>query len=128
RECLIELSAEKPSADLINDLINTINEINDQAKPPVPSLGNNSDFIDCCSTGASGLPHYNTSTTVAFILASGGVKVTKFGNRSSKNNSGSFNFLEALGIPDSLPVSQLTAIFDQTNIAFLFAPQFYPVF
>ncbi len=66
-------------------------------------------LIDCCGTGGSGLPHYNTSTAVAFVLAAGGLKVAKFGNRSASGGSGSFDFLESLGMPLKLPASQLAA-------------------
>jgi anthranilate phosphoribosyltransferase len=83
-------------------------------------------LIDCCGTGGSGLSHYNTSTTVAFVLAAAGLKVAKFGNRAASSQSGSFDLLDKLGIGAILPVDALPALLEETNLTFLFAPQFYP--
>ncbi|MBU6455146.1 MAG: hypothetical protein KGS72_25475 [Cyanobacteria bacterium REEB67] len=83
-------------------------------------------LIDCCGTGGSGLSHFNTSTTVAFILAAAGLQVAKFGNRAASSQSGSFDLLHKLGIGDALSLPALAALLDETNLAFLFAPQFYP--
>ena len=55
--------------------------------------------LDCAGTGGSGLPHFNTSTTVAFVLAAGGLKVAKFGNRAALGTSGSFDLLEVWLFP-----------------------------
>jgi anthranilate phosphoribosyltransferase len=83
-------------------------------------------LIDCCGTGGSGLSHFNTSTTVAFILAAAGLQVAKFGNRAASSQSGSFDLLHKLGIGDALPLAALAQLLEESNLAFLFAPQFYP--
>lgn len=82
--------------------------------------------LDCCGTGGSGSPHYNTSTTVAFVLAAGGVPVVKFGNRAIQSNSGSFDLLAQLGMGKPLNVEYLPAALEKCNLAFLYAPQCYP--
>lgn len=84
------------------------------------------DVMDCCGTGGSGLVHYNTSTTVAFVLAAGGVPVVKFGNRAITSKSGSFDFLEQLGIPPDAPLCKMEFALEKSNVAFLSAPQCYP--
>jgi anthranilate phosphoribosyltransferase len=84
--------------------------------------------LDCCGTGGSGMAHYNTSTTVAFVLAAGGVKVAKSGNRAANSASGSFDLLEVIGIRWHVQSEAMAEIIDKTNLAFLFAPDFYPVF
>ena len=84
------------------------------------------DLIDCCGTGGSGLSHFNTSTTVAFVLAAAGLKVTKFGNRAVSSHSGSFDLLDKLEIGDVKPLPYLVELLERTNLVFLFAPQFYP--
>lgn len=89
-------------------------------------IRSNLDTIDCCGTGGSGLPHYNTSTTAAFVLAAAGVPTTKFGNRAAKSLSGSFDFLEKIGLTGTLPLESMPALFEETNLIFLFAQQFYP--
>ena len=82
--------------------------------------------LDCCGTGGSGRPHYNTSTTVAFILAAAGVPTAKFGNRAANSLSGSFDFLERIGLGGNTDVKALPELFEQTNLVFIFAQQFYP--
>ncbi len=91
---------------------------------PMPELAE--PVFDCCGTGGSGHPHFNVSTTVAFVLAAGGVRVVKFGNRAATSTSGSFDLLEQLGIPVEYPLEQLPRLLDATNLAFLYAPQCYP--
>jgi anthranilate phosphoribosyltransferase len=83
-------------------------------------------LFDCSGTGGSGISHYNTSTTIAFILAAAGLTVTKFGNRAANSLSGSFDLLDRLGIGAILPPRRLPQLLTETNLAFLFAPQFYP--
>ncbi len=85
-----------------------------------------SPVMDCCGTGGSGLPHFNTSTTVAFLLASAGVPVVKFGNRGFSSASGSFDLLEQLGFPEKVDPNCLAEGVANHRLAFLFAPQFYP--
>jgi len=127
-QSLLDLNKQKPSPALINELVSNILEMSDRSiiEPLIQSFANVGELIDCCGTGGSGISHYNTSTTIAFVLAAGGLKTAKFGNRSASGISGSFDFLELLGVPVSLPPSRLPAILEKTNLVFLFAPQFYP--
>lgn len=82
--------------------------------------------FDCAGTGGSGVAHFNTSTAVAFILAAGGVKVAKSGNRATSSASGSFDLLQRLGFTAAIGSVHASAIISRTNLVFLFAPQFYP--
>jgi anthranilate phosphoribosyltransferase len=83
-------------------------------------------LLDCCGTGGSGRASFNTSTTVAFVLASGGVPTLKFGNRAATSPSGSFDFLEGLGLPLNLLSAQAGNAVEATGLGFLFAPDVYP--
>ncbi|MBS1993275.1 MAG: anthranilate phosphoribosyltransferase [Cyanobacteria bacterium SZAS LIN-2] len=83
-------------------------------------------YVDCCGTGGSGISHFNTSTTVAFVLAAAGLKTVKFGNRAASGRSGSFDLLDHLGIGAALPLPALPQILADCDLTFLFAPQFYP--
>ena len=83
-------------------------------------------LLDCCGTGGSGLPHYNTSTTVAFVLAAAGIPVAKFGNRAASSSSGSFDFLEQIGFPVLKHPKDGLTMLEETNLGFLYAPQVYP--
>jgi anthranilate phosphoribosyltransferase len=82
--------------------------------------------MDLCGTGGSGLGRFNISTTTAFVLAAAGVPVVKHGNKGSKTPNGSFDLLEALGVPFQLPVSQLVKLQSETGVCFLFARAAHP--
>jgi anthranilate phosphoribosyltransferase len=128
KQYLVELNQQKLSSALIHEVVSNIKDATDLSALQQwrQSLAAENDLIDCCGTAGSGMPRFNTSTSVAFVLAAGGLKVAKFGNRSSSGGSGSFDFLELLGIPISLPVNHLNAMLEKENLVFLFAPQFYP--
>src|ERR1043165_2659573 len=82
--------------------------------------------MDLCGTGGSGLGRYNVSTTTAFVLAAAGIPVVKHGNKGSKTPNGSFDLLEALGVPFQLPVPALVKLQAETGVCFLFARAVHP--
>ncbi len=82
--------------------------------------------FDLCGTGGTGLTRYNVSTTVAFILAAIGVPVAKHGNKGSKRPNGSFDLLDALGVPYQLKPEALAKLKRETGVCFLFARQMHP--
>lgn len=83
--------------------------------------------MDLCGTGGSGKHRFNTSTAVAFVIASMGVPVVKHGNRGSKKANGSFDFLEALGLHIDLNTLQQKSQFQAFNCCFCFAKNHHPI-
>src|SRR6185503_10872862 len=84
------------------------------------------DLLDTCGTGGSGLPTTNTSTLAAFILAAGGVRIAKHGNRASSGKCGSMDVLEALGVPIDLDARKVETLIATCGIGFMLAPKFHP--
>jgi anthranilate phosphoribosyltransferase len=82
--------------------------------------------FDLCGTGGSGLTRYNVSTTVAFIAAAAGIPVAKHGNRGSHRPNGSFDLLDALGVPFDLSPDAEARLQDETGLCFLFARSHHP--
>jgi len=82
--------------------------------------------LDICGTGGDGKNTFNISTTAAFILAAGGVKVTKHGNYGSSSICGSSNVLEWLGYEFSNDEDVLKGELYKCGITFLHAPLFHP--
>ena len=81
---------------------------------------------DVCGTGGSGVERFNISTTVSFVLAALGIPVAKHGNRGSRRPNGSFDLLEALGIPIDLGPEALAQLHRETGLCFLFARSHHP--
>ena len=104
----------------------TIEEITGAARvmrakaTPVPTK--HSLVVDTCSTGGTGLNHFNISTTTAIVTAGAGVPVAKHGNRGVTRQSGSANVLMALGVNIEIGPEQVGQCIDEVGIGFLFAP------
>lgn len=83
------------------------------------------DAIEIVGTGGDLANSFNISTTSAFVIASGGVKVAKHGNRSVSSKSGAADVLEALGIKIQSTAEEAKDLLDNINIAFLFAQSYH---
>ncbi|MBL9178262.1 MAG: anthranilate phosphoribosyltransferase [Verrucomicrobiaceae bacterium] len=92
-----------------------------RAKLPGPML-------DVVGTGGDKLHLFNVSSTAMFILAAGGVCVTKHGNRGITSKSGGADVLEALGIKIDLPTESVVRGIESIGLGFFFAPLYHPAF
>ncbi len=86
------------------------------------------DAVDVCGTGGDHRGTFNISTGAALVLAGGGVKVAKHGNRAASSQCGSAEVLEALGVKIDPAVPVLEKCLAEAGMAFLFAPHFHPAF
>ncbi|HRH96725.1 MAG TPA: anthranilate phosphoribosyltransferase [Prosthecobacter sp.] len=93
----------------------------DRGKLPGPML-------DVVGTGGDQLHLFNVSSTAMFILAAGGVCVTKHGNRGITSKAGGADVLEALGIKIDLPKERVVAGIESIGLGFFFAPLYHPAF
>lgn len=93
----------------------------DRARLPGPML-------DVVGTGGDRLHLFNVSTTAMFILAAGGVCVTKHGNRGVTSKAGGADVLEALGIRIDLPAERVARGMETNGLGFFFAPLYHPAF
>ena len=87
------------------------------------------DAIDIVGTG--GAPQrrvhaLNVSTMACFVAAGAGVAVCKHGNRKASSTSGSFDLLDALGIPVDLDGAGVARCVTEAGAGFCFARAFHP--
>lgn len=80
-------------------------------------------LVDTCGTGGSAKGTFNVSTASAFVVAAGGGKVAKHGNRSVSSKSGSADVLEAAGAWLDLGPKQVADCVETVGVGFLFAPR-----
>ena len=82
--------------------------------------------MDNCGTGGDQSNSFNISTTTAFVLAAGGIRMAKHGNRSISSRSGSADVLEVLGVQLATSPEKISQLLNEIGIAFLFAQAMHP--
>jgi anthranilate phosphoribosyltransferase len=83
-------------------------------------------IVDTCGTGGGALTTFNISTAAALLAASAGVRIAKHGNRSFTSRCGSADVLDALSVRIELSPEQMSAVFQDAGIVFMFAPLLHP--
>ena len=78
--------------------------------------------VDIVGTGGDGANLFNVSTAASFVVAAGGGRVAKHGNRSVSSNCGSADLLEAAGVTVGLEPEQVAQCVDEVGVGFMFAP------
>jgi len=82
-------------------------------------------IIDTCGTGGDETNTFNVSTATALVVAGGGVRVAKHGQRAESDYCGSANVLEALGLKLDISRTDIERCIREVGIGFLYAPLFY---
>lgn len=123
-ECIAAfLTAMRMKGETIGELTAFVEVMREAAIKPQVEVGG---AVDLCGTGGDSSGTFNISTASMFIVAGAGVPVLKHGNRSVSSKSGSADVLEALGGVVDLHKEQVEQVFEQTGMAFMFAPNFHP--
>jgi anthranilate phosphoribosyltransferase len=79
-------------------------------------------LVDIVGTGGDGANLFNVSTAAAFVVAAGGGRVAKHGNRSVSSSSGSADVLEAAGVTLGITPQQVAECVEKVGVGFMFAP------
>ncbi len=80
--------------------------------------------IDTSGTGGDNLGTFNVSTAASIVAAGAGARVIKHGYHSVSSQCGSADVLRALGVELDLFPDQFYRIFEETGLAFIFAPRY----
>lgn len=116
------LLALRTKGETIDELAALLSALCDFAvKVPIDGV-----VIDTCGTGGDRLGTVNISTMAALVVAGGGVRVAKHGNRAVSSACGSADVLEALGVAIELPPAGVVACIEEAGIGFMLAPAFHP--
>lgn len=88
-------------------------------------VSHNMDVLEIVGTGGDGAHSFNISTTSAIVIAAGGVKVAKHGNRAASSKCGAADCLEALGVNIDLSPEKCVELLEKTGICFFFAQKYH---
>jgi anthranilate phosphoribosyltransferase len=117
--------ALRVKGETTGEMIGLVRGMLDAAQPlTVPA-----EAVDIVGTGGSAHRRrhaLNVSTMAAFVAAGAGATVCKHGNFKASSTSGSFDFLDALGVPIDLDPSQLEALVAEHGLGFALARTFHP--
>lgn len=83
-------------------------------------------LLDIVGTGGDGAGTFNISTASAIVVAAGGIRVAKHGNRAASSKCGSADVLEALGVNIQLDSRQAEQCLERLGICFMFAQVYHP--
>ncbi len=119
---LAAMSTKSTKAETIDEISGCAEAMRSLATPvPHPGL----EVLEIVGTGGDGAHSFNISTTSAMVLAAGGVKVAKHGNRAASSLSGTADCLEALGVNIQQDPALALKMLQETNFCFLFAQKYH---
>lgn len=118
---LAALSTKSAKAETTDEISGCAAAMREHAIPVKHGM----DVLEIVGTGGDGAHSFNISTTAAFVIAAGGVKVAKHGNRAASSLSGTADCLEALGANISLDPDQCIELLKDPGMCFLFAQKYH---
>ena len=118
---LAALSTKSAKAETIDEISGCAAAMRAHAIPVETGL----DTFEIVGTGGDGAHSFNISTTSLFVLAAGGVKVAKHGNRAASSSSGTADCLEALGINIQQDPETCKRLLEEVGACFMFAQKYH---
>lgn len=118
---LAALSTKSTKAETTDEIAGCAAAMRDHAT----KVNHDLEVLEIVGTGGDGAHSFNISTTSALVIAAGGVKVAKHGNRAASSKCGAADCLEALGININLEPEKCTELLNNIGICFLFSQKYH---
>lgn len=119
---LAALSTKSTKAETIDEISGCAEAMREHAIPvPHPGM----EVLEIVGTGGDKSNSFNISTTAAFVVAAGGVKVAKHGNRAASSKCGTADVQEALGANISQNPEKALDMLKKVGMCFLFAQKYH---
>lgn len=83
------------------------------------------ELLEIVGTGGDHAQSFNISTTAALVVAAGGAKVSKHGNRAASSKCGTADCLEALGVNISQDPEKCVELLEKVGMCFFFAQKYH---
>ena len=119
---LAALSTKSAKAETIDEISGCAYAMRSLATPvPHPGM----EVLEIVGTGGDGAHSFNISTTSAMVIAAGGVKVAKHGNRAASSLCGTADCLEALGVNIQEDPALCLTMLEKAGFCFMFAQKYH---
>lgn len=118
---LAALSTKSTKAETTDEIAGCAAAMRDHAI----KVDHNLDVLEIVGTGGDNAHSFNISTTSALVIAAGGVKVAKHGNRAASSLCGTADCLEALGVNLDLSPEKCVDLLNKVGICFFFAQKYH---
>ena len=119
---LAALSTKSTKAETIDEIAGCGAAMRDAAE----HLDYPEPLFEIVGTGGDKAGSFNVSTTAAMVIAAGGVKVAKHGNRAASSKSGTADVQEALGVNIEQDQELCAKLLDEVGFCFCFAQKYHP--
>ena len=118
---LAALSTKSTKAETIDEISGCAAAMRDHAT----CVSHPFDTLEIVGTGGDGAHSFNISTTAALVIAAGGIKVSKHGNRAASSSCGTADCLEALGVNIEQSPEKCADLLDKVGMCFMFAQKYH---
>lgn len=118
---LAALSTKSAKAETTDEIAGCAAAMRDHAT----KVDTGMDIFEIVGTGGDNAHSFNISTTTALVLAAGGMKVAKHGNRAASSQCGTADCLEALGVNIMQDPELCVKLLQEVGMCFFFAQKYH---
>lgn len=118
---LAALSTKSTKAETIDEIAGCAAAMRNHATKVETDM----ELFEIVGTGGDNSQSFNISTTAALVIAAGGMKVAKHGNRAASSKCGTADCQEALGINIDQSPEKCIELLEKAGMCFFFAQKYH---